>query len=310
MSGSGRLAVITVTYHPDLARLAAQLERLPASALVLLVDNASNKDVVERLAALAAARPGTRLLRNGRNLGLAAALNQGAAAAAEVDPAVDTLLLMDQDSLPDAGAVAGLLEALQRAEQRGLPVGCVGPRLVDDSTGLEHGFHVIDGWRWRRVFPPADSAELVDCANLNGSGTLLRRATFRRLGGLESGFFIDHVDTEWAFRVRAAGLRLYGVPRAAFAHRMGEKGLRFWWFGWRVWPHRSPLRHYYLFRNARALLKRDYVPRVWKFWARIKLALTLVVHGVFDPQRREQLARMFEGLRAARRGNPAGERRG
>jgi rhamnosyltransferase len=296
MSAAGRLAVITVTYHPDLARLRAQLARLPASALVVLVDNASDAPEIAQLTALASARRGTQLVRNVRNLGLAAAVNQGAGAAARIDPGVDTLLLLDQDSVPEPGSIAQLQRALAELEGKGARAGCVGPRLVDDATGLQHGFHCIRGWRWSRVFPETGSTTPVDVANLNGSGTLLRRATFERLGGLESGLFIDHVDTEWAFRVRAAGLHLYGIPQAAFAHRMGDRSLRFWCFGWRVWPQRSPLRHYYLFRNAVTLLRRPYVPRVWKFWAVVKLGLTLVVHGVFDGERRAQLRSMWRGI--------------
>jgi len=125
---------------------------------------------------------------------------------------------------------------------------------------------------------------------------LVRTSLFTKLGGLDETLFIDHVDTDWAFRVLGAGLKLFGVPQATFDHGMGEYGLRFWWFGWRVWPQRPPLRHYYLFRNAVCLLRRPYVPGVWKFWAVIKLFLTLAVHATFDPDRRLQMSSMLSGI--------------
>jgi rhamnosyltransferase len=180
----------------------------------------------------------------------------------------------------------------------------VGPVLVDVDTGVEHGFHQARGWRWTRRFP--DSLEPLPVDNHNGSGTLVATDLFLALGGLASDFFIDHVDTEWAFRVLASGHRLYGVPGVRFRHRMGVRGIRYWLFGWRVWPYRSPLRHYYLFRNSIRLLRASYVPAVWKAWAPVKLLLTAIVHGLFDRRRGEQLRQMGRGLAEGWRTAPPG----
>jgi len=134
-------------------------------------------------------------------------------------------------------------------------------------------------------------------ANLNGSGTLVPFEVFHKVGGLSSDLFIDHVDTDWAFRVAAAGYALYGIPWARFRHRMGVRGIRFWFFGWRLWPYRSPARHFYLFRNTVRLLRADGVPAVWKAWAPVKLVATMLVHLLFDPARWAQLRAMLRGLR-------------
>ncbi len=45
---------------------------------------------------------------------------------------------------------------------------------------------------------------------------------FLNLGGFEDDLFIDHVDTELAFRVQAHGYRLYGIPQAVFRNCMGD----------------------------------------------------------------------------------------
>lgn len=293
---AARLAVITVTFHPDIRKLKQQLNALPPEATSVIVDNASNADEVAELKHLVMERAGTYLIQNDQNIGLAAAINRGATHVAEHLAKHDFLLLMDQDSQPRPGSVKNLMSTFLQLEVGGYQVGCVGPLLVDDTTGLQHGFHCMRGWRWIRVFPSPEDTKPVSCANLNGSGTLVRTSLFSKLGGLDESLFIDHVDTEWAFRVLEAGLKLFGVPQATFDHGMGEYGLRFWWFGWRVWPQRSPLRHYYLFRNAVCLLHRSYVPGVWKFWAVIKLFLTLVIHAVFGPDRRLQTSSMLSGI--------------
>jgi rhamnosyltransferase len=294
-----RLAVITVTFNPDIGKLKLQLDALPQGATSVIVDNASNEDEIAAIKHLAMQRAGTHLIQNDQNVGLAAAANAGAAYIAELSPAHDFLLLMDQDSHPRQFSIENLMSAFLQLESDGHQVGCVGPRLVDETTGLQHGFHCIYGWRWVRIFPPLESVKPVNCSNLNGGGTLVRTSLFGKLGGLDETLFIDHVDTEWAFRVLTAGYRLFGIPHATFDHGMGERGWRFWWFGWRVWPQRSPRRHYYLFRNTVRLLRRPYVPRVWKFWAVIKLFLTMTVYAIFDSRRVGQISNMVNGIRDA-----------
>lgn len=290
------LATITVTYNPDLGILDAQLRQLPADALRVVVDNASAPDVREPLRALCEAH-GVVFIANAENLGLATGLNIGARKALELAPDLAYLLLLDQDTEPGQGNIDALVRAYEALLAQGCPPGCAGPRMVDAHTGLQHGFHCMTRWRWLRRFPPVMQTEPVRLANLNGSGTLIPAAIYRELGGLDNALFIDHVDTEWSFRVLAAGYALYGIPQVGFLHRMGEGSVRFWLFGWRVWPSRSPRRHYFLFRNAVILMRRDYVPAVWKAWAVVKLFVTFAVHALTDPRRKEQCQAMLRGLR-------------
>jgi rhamnosyltransferase len=290
-----RLAVISVTYHPDVSRLDAQRAAIPENALYLVVDNASDEDELAAIRDVANRHRRSCVVENSHNVGLAAAVNIGVQRARSIDPTCEFLLLLDQDSVPAPTAITTLIHALLTLENEGRKVGSVGPRLIDESTGLQHGFHCQKGWHLSRNFPSEYSAEPVLCINLNGSGTLVRTALFLQLGGLDPTFFIDHVDTDWAFRVLASGYELFGIPNAQFVHRMGDKGIRFWWFGWRVWPKRSPQRHYFLFRNAMRLLRKSYVPNVWKFWVLVKLSVTALLHGALDSQRGEQLRQMLNG---------------
>lgn len=290
------LATVTVTFNPDIRILETQLAQLPTDALRVVVDNASDAQTRLRVQQLCESC-GAVFVGNVDNLGLATGLNIGARTALSHAPHTAYLLLLDQDTEPGPDGVQDLVNAYERLLALGHPPGCAGPRMVDVSTGLQHGFHRIKGWRWVREFPPPTRLDPVPLANLNGSGTLVPVAIYRELGGFDDDLFIDHVDTDWSFRVLAAGYALYGVPQIAFRHRMGEASVRFWMFGWRVWPSRSPRRHYFLFRNALILMRRDYVPAVWKFWAAVKLLLTAAVHAVTDPARGSQWRQMTRGIR-------------
>ena len=297
------IATITVTYNPDIEILREQLGQLPEQCLKVLVDNASAPELLAAVRGLAAGRDDVLLVENPGNVGLATALNQGARHAQDAERGCVYLVLLDQDTEPGPGGIEALFDGYRQLARSHPRLACVGPRLVDVQTGLDHGFHQIARWGWVRRFmqdgPP------VCVANLNGSGTLMSVDTFNRFGGLRDEFFIDHVDTEWAFRVQAAGYQLFGLPGVAFRHRMGEAGIRFWLLGWRVWHQRSPARHFFLFRNTVRLLRTPHVPWVWKVWAPLKLAAALLVHLVFDRQRRAQATQMFRGLRAGFSESPA-----
>lgn len=290
------VAIVTVTFNPDIDLLRTQLEALPRNSMKLVIDNASRAEVLRHIQALVTKTPNARLLRNDENLGLAAAVNQGVRTVHEVTVGTRFVLLLDQDTEPAPGSIAALLANFEALQTRGERVGCVGPNLLDAATGLSHGFHQCTRWRWKRAYPASDAHSPVSCANLNGSGTFVSIDLFLALGGLESDLFIDHVDTEWAFRVQAHGYQLFGIPRAIFHHRMGEASRRIWLFGWRVWPLRSPARHYFLYRNAVILMHRSYVPRVWKSWAVAKLVVTACVTLVVGPRRFAQIQAMCRGV--------------
>jgi rhamnosyltransferase len=272
------------------------LQKLPASATIVLVDNGSETDSIEKIRFLVNELVTGQLVVNNGNLGLAAAVNQGVRWIREHCPDIRFVLLLDQDSEPLTGSVKRLVQRIIDLEKTTSLVGCVGPNLLDPITGLSHGFHQCTRWRWLRVHPLETSSQPIPCATLNGSGTLVSIDLFCELGGLDETLFIDHVDTEWSFRVTAAGYALFGIPDAHFIHRMGESSRRIWLLGWRVWPLRSPQRHYYLFRNTMILMRRDYVPKVWKFWSIVKLVLTALIHGVLDDQRKSQLRYMWSGV--------------
>ena len=293
------LVTVTVTFNPEISLLQSQLAALPCESLKLVVDNASQSETLQDIQALVSRTPNALLLRNGENIGLAAAVNRGVVVARDSTPAARFVLLLDQDSEPACGSIEALMEGFEVLQARGERVGCVGPVLLDVATGLTHGFHQCTRWRWKRIHPAPGSREQVPCANLNGSGTLVPIDLFLEFGGLEEALFIDHVDTEWAFRVLTRGYGLFGIPQAVFRHRMGETSRRIWLFGWRVWPVRSPRRHYFLYRNAAILMRRAYVPRVWKVWAVAKLGVTACVTLVTGPRRSAQVRNMASGVRDA-----------
>ncbi|WP_296272018.1 glycosyltransferase [Pseudomonas sp. UBA6323] len=297
LAAISRLATVTVTFNPSQMELEAQLRALPTSSIKVIVDNASQPQHWAEIEIVASNFKNVHLIRSDSNLGLAAAINRGVNWLATLTPCPEFVLLLDQDSEPQPGSITALLTAFDNLQSQDYRVGCVGPLLADPDTGLTHGFHQSSRWRWKRAYPSIGSNSPIPCSNLNGSGTLVPITLFQQLGGLDETLFIDHVDTEWAFRVMAHGYGLWGIPEAVFSHSMGQASIRFWLFGWRVWPVRSPQRHYYLYRNAAILMRRYYIPRVWKVWAVAKLLLTTGVMAMIGPSRSRQIKSMWKGIK-------------
>jgi rhamnosyltransferase len=286
------LACVTITYNPDLDVLKRQLDSIPFGCTKILVDNGSiNQSELKLLSAECAS---CVLISNSENLGLAEAINRGVAHADSV-AGIEYVLLLDQDSLPENGAVQILFAALRNLE---ISVGpcVVGPRMMDVDTGMHHGFHVMTNWRWQRVYP-ASAGPPTACANINGSGIMTSLDVWKRGGGMDAGLFIDHVDTDWSFLMISRGMQLFGIAQADFRHRMGVGTRKIWLFGWHLLPVRSPLRHYYLFRNTGRLLQRDYVPTAWKIWAVVKMVLTLLSVLLTGPNRLKQLSAIVKAVR-------------
>lgn len=296
-SHNGTLATITVTYQPNPELLMRQFLSLPTDSFKIIIDNASSPEILAALRNCIIIFDNCAIIENPINFGLGQAVNQGIDYIKQSSPDCEYILLLDQDSEPQPGSIHRLITALQQLHASGHAVCAVGPLLRDVNTNLTHGFHQMSRWRWLRAYPDARSTTPIPVANLNGSGTLTTLSTFSDIGKLDATLFIDHIDTEWSFRLLSAGGTLWGIPDAVFNHRMGQHSVRYWFLGWRVWPWRSAARHFYLFRNTLWLMRRPYVPTVWKVWAAIKLLLTLIVFGFADPQRAIQLKNMWRGLK-------------
>jgi N-acetylglucosaminyl-diphospho-decaprenol L-rhamnosyltransferase len=124
-----RCSTIIVTYNSG-QTIGACLDALaPEECEILVVDNASQDDTVQRVQDRAA-RHELRLLVNQRNCGFAAAANQGARAAFG-----DLLLLLNPDAIAAAGAVKDLLQCIEATH-----AAAAGGALLNEHGGVARGF--------------------------------------------------------------------------------------------------------------------------------------------------------------------------
>lgn len=281
------ISALIVTYNPDLNLLTEQVNAvLHQVKEVVIVDNFS-----ENIEQIAANHIKQKIFRLDQNFGIGYAQNIGLVYCLERN--VDYVILLDQDSLPSTNLIDELLKAIQTNKTT-----IAGPTYRDPRT-KKTSFFVTERngipFRW---FPTDNSCrnKCVDAAFLIASGTLINLQEVKKVGGMRSDYFIDHVDTEWCFRLRAKGHSIIGVPSAIMEHSLGDEVKRIWFFGWRQVSYHSPLRDYYMFRNTILMLKDTPMSFIWKshfIWRLIQFATYFLI---FAPLRKERFIKMSLGI--------------
>lgn len=279
------VVAVVVTYQPDLAALLVQIKALrPQVARMVIVDNASTADLAEWCRE--AAPQVDAVLRMEHNLGIGGAQNRGIAWASACG--ASHVLLMDQDSVPDAGMVAQLLGALQ-----GCPsAGAAGPWHADPRQPIAHSpFVWLDGLRFRRLACTPGTVHVVD--HLIASGCLIPLDVLDRVGGLRADWFIDFVDVEWSLRARAAGWTLLGVCSARMAHGLGGPPIVFMGRRFLAYP---PWRHYFQVRNAVLLYRQPFVPLRWALASSWRLLMKIGFNCVAGRSRWQHFKASVRGI--------------
>ncbi|MBB3035621.1 glycosyltransferase family 2 protein [Hoyosella altamirensis] len=230
---TSRLAVVTVTYSPGphldafLSTLAVATRERPE---VILADNGSTDGAPE---AAAEKYPTTvRLLRTGANIGYGAAVNR---AVAEVDPAVEFIVVANPDIRWSMGAIDVLLAAAGRWPRAGSlgPLirntdGSVYPSARQVPTLFAGGAHAVLGsvWPgnpWTRKYRQENERITERAVGwLSGSCLLLRRAAFDSVGGFDSRYFMYMEDVDLGDRLGKEGWLNVYVPGAEITHAKGH----------------------------------------------------------------------------------------
>lgn len=275
-----------MTYQPNLEVLSQLLIALvPQVTSVVIVNNSTHCDLA------AWAKKGDmsaiELLQLGKNLGIAAAQNTGIHWARNRQ--AEFVLLMDQDSIPALDMVSKLVSAISKQPSPA----AVGPRYLDKRhDNSESPFVRIRGLKFERcICETKDSVIPVDF--LISSGSLIPMTVLDKIGGMREDLFIDYVDTEWVWRAFHNGFKSFGICAAHMNHSLGDRPAKF--LGKSV-SLRSPLRHYYLFRNAVLLYKEPWIPLNFKLADAWRLGIKYVLYLLLATPRLEHFKMMNLGL--------------
>ena len=252
------LSVVIVTWNSAtvlggcLDALAAAPPAVKWEAIV--VDNGSADDTT----GIAERHPlGVRLIANGANRGLAAANNQGIAAAAG-----ELVLLANPDTEVTPGAVDALRDLLERQPHAAFAVprlrypdgrpqvsagdlptlreALLGRQAQGRTDGEPRGFW-WEGW-------PHDEERRIGRGH--EACYLVRRAAIAEIGPQDEAFTLDWEGIDWAARAQAAGWEIWFTPAAEVVHH-GGASIRQVPLRWIAGSHRGMYR-YFAKRGSRA----------------------------------------------------------
>lgn len=229
---SDRVAVVTVTYSSGdyLARFIQTLdEAMTGTPAVIMADNGSDDGAPE----LAAERyDHVSLLHTGGNIGYGGAVNR---AVAEVDPAIEYVIVANPDVEWAPGSIDRLLDAADRWPRAGAlgplirePDGTIYPSARRVPNLVSGTGHAILGTIWKsNPWTAAYRQDAVDVSEravgwLSGSCLLVRREAFDSIGGFDSRYFMYMEDVDLGDRLGRAGWLNVFVPDAEVLHTKGH----------------------------------------------------------------------------------------
>ena len=227
------IAGVVVLYNPDESVVNNIQSYIQDIEILFVVDNSEVKNV--SITETLCKNPKIHYIDNKGNQGIAHALNVGATKAIEMG--YRWLLTMDQDSHADKSMIAIMKQ-------------CYIKHINPKQIGIISPYHS------NKFYPKSSSPD--DCSEAVSpmtSGNLLSLDAFIRIGPFAEKLFIDHVDTDYSLRLKKGGFELLYANHAILHHNVGELGLhRFLWKTLFSTNH-SPIRKYYVFRNAGYILE-------------------------------------------------------
>jgi len=258
------LSIIIVNYNTGAltkALIESLLEQeLPKKTEIIVVDNDSRDESVPFLKS---DFPEIKVIANKKNVGLAAGVNQGIAAAMG-----KYLLILNPDMVALPGAVKTLVEFMDRNDRAGIAGGKLlypNGRAQDSSYRFYKPMTIV----YRRTFlgktkagqreiarflrKDLDKSQESDVDWLMGACLITRREMVEEIGGMDDRYFLYFEDVDWCRRAWAADWRVVYVPQAVFSHyhqRSSEQSSLLSWLTNRAVRHHilSALKYFWKFR--------------------------------------------------------------
>ena len=191
---------------------------------IWVVDNASSDGSVE---AVRLKYPRVNFIQNRKNLGFAAANNQ---AFSKMQGRY--ALLLNTDAVLTEGAVEKLYTFMERHSDAGIACG----QLLNTDGSEQNSIANFPGIGsllcnesllqilFPRKFPGKRKQyrEPVEVDSCIGACLMVRKKAMDEVGLLDKRYFFFFEETDWAYRMKRAGWKIYFVPSAGIFHIQGQ----------------------------------------------------------------------------------------
>lgn len=272
---NNKIAAGIVLYNPDLKRLRENIEAVaPQVDLLILVENGSKvtsylNEVVEEYTQF-----DVITFVNGKNLGIAYALNQ--ICSYSYQNGYQWVLTLDQDSVVAPDIIKVYSNYLDDS------YGIICPKVIDRNYSTHN---------------EKDNATLKEIDSCITSGSLTNTTAWYKAGGFDTQMFIDWVDIDICYAMKTAGYKIMQTDKTHILHEIGKDTfvVRFWGCNYRIY-HSPSFRYFYGARN------RIYIARKWKKYGlplrwQIREIISLMILSLkYEDHKWENFKAYFTGM--------------
>jgi len=191
---------------------------------IIVVDNGSRDGSGSEVKK---AFPFVHLIENEKNLGFAKAANQGFQKASG-----RYVLLLNPDTQVKHGAIERLVSFMDAH----LEAGVAGVQLFNADGSKQNSIANFPSlvtellnksllrWLFPEKFPGKgrDYSEPIEVDSVIGACMMVRRDALDQVGLLDEDYFLFLEETDWCYRMKKAGWKIYHVPQAEVYHFQGK----------------------------------------------------------------------------------------
>lgn len=290
-----KIPLILVTFNPP-ASLAERLDQFSRDFdQIILVDNGSSAEKIGIIKERIQPEGGRiRAILNSRNIGVAAALNQGFSLAHRLG--YRHAIALDQDSIPAPDMLAALTASHHNHPNRE-KLAVLAPDIVE-KAGVRQSHYITANGRYffRRV--SCEGTVIRNVSFAITSGSMFDLELYKQIGPFREDFFIDAVDMEYCLRAITKGCEVSIACNAKLEHQLGNRRTKKV-LGRSFSPtFHPPSRWYYINRNRVAMIIRY----GWRFphWLFHELGVSITSFArmlLLEDKRIGKTRAVFFGLR-------------
>lgn len=268
MINENKLSGIVVWYNPEKSDVENIDSYLGHIDKLYIVDNSHHDN--QHLLKSQSIEGDIEYIPNGKNLGIATALNTGCQRA--INDGYEWALTMDQDSSFLPGHLELFITEINKfsSSQNTSDIAIFAPSRERDKKGDQFLTKVIT------------------------SGNILSLEDYSKVGGFDDKLFIDEVDHDMCFRLLLNNKKIYKFFTPKLKHLVGNSKMHCFLFKKRNVMHHSAFRKYYIFRNRLIMMKR--YPQYTKKLARDNRRL-IINTILFEDDKMSKLKAMYQGFK-------------
>jgi GT2 family glycosyltransferase len=242
-----KITIVIVTYNarhylPDCFDSLERQDYPNDSIKIVVVDNNSTDSTVgyikERM-------PHAKVIENRKNVGFAAANNQGYFLAKKNKS--DYLVLLNQDTIVERGWLTRLIKVIEGNKE----IAAVQPKILlhpetDKINSFGNSIHYL-GFAFCNHYREKDNKGITSLFELpypSGAAVLLRMSALQKVGLFDDRLFMYHEDVDLGWRLRLAGYRVMLDPLAVVYHKYSYSKAKY--------------KMYYMDRNRLVVMLQNY----------------------------------------------------